>query len=112
AYFGTSSLTSCPAPAAQILKLRLSDFTVVDTLTLANGEESITTALLDSAAGFAYFGSPPGPCAQAAGRVIKVRLADFTPLGELILSGLEQSLSSAVIDRVGGLAYFGTGTGP
>ena len=58
-YFGTGT-----APG-QIVKVRVSDFTRVGTLTLAAGENYVYAGAIDSAAGYAYFGTNTSP-----GRVV------------------------------------------
>ena len=75
-------------------------------LTLNTGENYLASAVLDAAGGYAYFGTYP------LGRVVKVRLSDFTRVAGLTLSGGEDSLRSAAIDAAGGYAYFGTYTSP
>ena len=78
-----------------------------ETLTLNGGENELTCAVSDEAAGFAYFGTYTNP-----GIVVKVRLSDFTQVGALTLNEGEGYLMSAVIDPVGGFAYLGTDTWP
>lgn len=80
-------------------------FERVDALTL-NAESSFTSAaVIDTAAGFAYFGTNTSPAA-----IIKVRLSDFTRVDSLTLNTGENDVQSAVIDPAGGFAYFGTNT--
>ena len=55
--------------------------------------------MIDSAAGFAYFGTSTSP-----GIVVKVRLSDFTRVGALTLHRGEDAPSSAVIDPAAGFA--------
>lgn len=74
-----------------------------DSLPLRSQESYLGSAVIDPAAGFAYFGTGANP-----GFVVKVRLSDFTRVGALTLWGGEIGLSSAVIDPVAGFAYFGT----
>ena len=83
------------------------DFTRVDALTLNTTVHDLRSAVIDTAGGYAYFGTPTSP-----GVVVKVRLSDFTRVGALTLNSGENSLVSAVIDPAGGYAYFGTGTSP
>src|SRR5438552_3160046 len=71
------------------------------------GENFVFSAVIDPAGGFAYFGTDTSP-----GRVVKVRLSDFTRTGVLRLTPGEDALLSAVIDTAGGFAYFGTYTEP
>jgi hypothetical protein len=65
------------------------------------------SAVMDSANGFAYFGTLTAP-----GKVVKVGLSNFTRVGVVTLSNGEDDLSSAVIDTNQGFAYFGTSTAP
>jgi hypothetical protein len=76
-------------------------------LTLQTGSDNLTSAVVDTARGFAYFGTGTLP-----GRVIKVNLANFTQVATLTLNPGEDNLSTAVIDTVHGYAYFGTNTSP
>jgi len=81
--------------------------TRVGALTLNTGENDLRSAVIDVSGGFAYFGTDTSP-----GRVVKVRLSDFTRVGALTLNTGENDLWSAVIDVSGGFAYFGTDTDP
>ncbi len=76
-------------------------------ITLGAGEDYLTSAVLDQAHGFAYFGTYTSP-----GVVVKIDLATFTRVGALTLDPGEDGLSSAVIDQTHGFAYFGTSTSP
>lgn len=105
AYFGTST-----SPAS-IIKVRLSDFTRVDTITLRDGEDDLTSAVIDPRGeGYAYFGTNTSP-----GIVIKVRLSDFRRIDAITLGSSERELRSAVINLSNldnNYAYFGTDTTP
>jgi len=94
----TTTLTVIPEAKA---------FTRVGALTLNPGEDKLFSAVIDSANGFAYFGTGTSP-----GVVVKVRLSDFTRVGALTLNTGEVNLLSAVIDSANGFAYFGTFTSP
>jgi hypothetical protein len=83
------------------------NFARVGSLTFNSGENLVRCAVIDPAAGFAYFGNLTAP-----GTVVKVRLSDFTRVGVLTLNADEMFLDSAVIDPVGGFAYFGTQGSP
>src|SRR3989442_4719989 len=89
----TSALTTIPEAKA---------FSRVGALTLNPGEEYLCSAIIDSANGFAYFGTFTSP-----GVVVKVRLSDFTRVRNVIAFG-QTWFSSAVIDSTNGFAYFGT----
>jgi len=63
----------------------------------------LTSAVIDTDAGFAYFGTDSVP-----GKIIKVDLTTFTVVDTLILEYGLNHLTSAVIDTFSGYAYFGT----
>src|SRR2546422_7476722 len=77
-------------------------------LTLPPGECYFASAVIDSAHGFAFFGTDTSP-----GRVVEVKLSDFTRVDILTLPSGEDHLTSAVIDSVDTAhpAYFATDTG-
>ena len=58
------------------------------------GEITFTTAVIDAAAGFAYFGTDDIP-----GRVVKAKLSDFTRVSALTLNAGEDMLTSAAKGR-------------
>jgi len=93
--------------AATIVKVRLSDFTRTGALTLNSGEDDLESAAIDSAGGFAYFGTGTSP-----GIVVKISLSNFTRAEALTLGLGENKLAAAVDDPERGLAYFGTLTSP
>jgi hypothetical protein len=96
AYFGTSQ--------GIVVKIRLSDFTRVDTISLNLGNDNeLSSAVIDTVNGFAYFGTWEG-------KIVKIGLSDFTPAGTLTLQSGEKRLLSAIMDT-NGFAYFGTETG-
>ncbi len=68
---------------------------------------NVWCAVIDPAAGYAYFGMFTYP-----GRIVKVRLSDFTRVGALDFAPGENELYAAVIDPAAGYAYFGTFTYP
>ncbi len=82
-------------------------FSRADALTLATGEDFLRAAVIDVAAGFAYFGTYTQP-----GQIVKIRLSDFSRVAVLPLNPGEDFLRSAVIDPAAGFAYFGTDTSP
>jgi hypothetical protein len=100
-YFGTAS------SPGQVVKVLLSDMTQVGaTLTLAEGEDSLQSAVLNAEGTHAYFGTNSWP----AGKIVKVRLADMVPEATLTLLEGERFLWSAVSDGAHG--YFGTNRVP
>ncbi len=101
AYFGTWT------KPGTVVKVRLSDFTRVGTLTLDSGENGLRSAVLDSENGYVYFGAYTEP-----GIIVKINLATFTRESALTLTTNERNLTSAVIDPINETAYFGTDTKP
>src|SRR5712692_9531279 len=84
----TSALTAIPDAKA---------FSRVGVLTLNTGENNAASAVIDVAAGFAYFGTSTSP-----GVIVKVRLSDFTEVGSLTLNAGDDYLHSAIIDTAAG----------
>jgi hypothetical protein len=82
-------------------------FGATSTLLLQRGDCQLTAAAIDSAAGFAYFGTHTAP-----GAILKVRLADFTVAGTLTLQPGEDYIATADIDPAAGFGYFGTSQTP
>ena len=72
AYFGTDD------DPGKVVKIRLSDFTEVDSLTFSPAGKKTRAAVIDTANGYAYFGTDDDP-----GKVVKLRLSDFTEVGSL-----------------------------
>jgi hypothetical protein len=87
------------ASPGQIVKIRLSDFTVVSSLTLSVNDP--VSGVIDSAHGFAYFGTDDWPA-----KIVKVDLATFTEVGTITLGSGENDVERAAIDTVNGFAYF------
>ena len=81
------------------------NFTEVDSLTFSAGRKT-RSAVIDTANGYAYFGTDDDP-----GNVVKVRLSDFTEVDSLTFSAGKKT-RSAVIDTANGYAYFGTDDDP
>jgi hypothetical protein len=76
----------------------------VGSITLNPGDNQLVSAVIDPAAGYAYFGTGN----QLAGSIIKIRLSDFTRVTDLNLTSYGEHLFvSAVIDPSHGFAYFG-----
>jgi hypothetical protein len=102
-----TSKSERPQNQSDAAQLTPETFGKVGSLTLARGDSYMEAAVIDTTAGFAYFGAATNP-----GTVIKIRLSDFTRVGALVLDPGEDFLASGVIDTVGGFAYFGTVTTP
>ncbi len=81
------------------MKISLSAFTRIGSLSLNSGENVLESALIDPAGGFAYFGTDTAP-----GIVVKVRLSTFTRFSALTLNSGEDALTSAIIDPATSLA--------
>ncbi|OLE74499.1 hypothetical protein AUG19_08475 [archaeon 13_1_20CM_2_54_9] len=82
-------------------------FARVGALTLNAGENQLFSAVMDPAAGFAYFSTFTSPSI-----IVKIRLSDLTRVGSLTLNPGENNVTRAVIDTAAGYAYFGTDTSP
>jgi len=105
-YFGTYPSGGIYDKSGVIVKIRLSDFARVGTLVLNPGEDN-SGGFIDTVHGFAYFISRGTfSSSHPSGMIVKVRLSDFTRVGELTLPG-EGWPSSAVVDDRNGFAYIG-----
>jgi hypothetical protein len=79
----------------------------VGSVILNSSEDELWSAVIDPKGEFAYFGTGTSP-----GKVIKIRLSDFTRVGSITFDSGEDLLYPAVIDPRGEFAYFGTYTSP
>jgi hypothetical protein len=105
AYFGTSSTPG------NIIKIRLSDFSINQTLNLGR-LGGASSAVIDPANGYGYFGTSgcglgiftPSPPTV----IVKVRLSDLNlnKTEQLTIPATEKCIFSADIDPTGGFAYF------
>jgi uncharacterized repeat protein (TIGR01451 family) len=98
-YFGSEDNIT-----GMLVKVRLSDFTVVDDLYLYP-ENRPVSAVVDYTQGFAYFGTYPSPAG-----IVKLSLADFSraqTLRVFDLPGAGFLTSAAALDGAGGYGYFG-----
>lgn len=93
-----------------IIKVRLSDFTHVDTLFLVSSNFKPYAGVIDIKAGYAYFGGDDSIDAQ----IRRIRLSDFSSDGILTLGGVAdyKLYTGAVLDLTATFAYFGTNTDP
>lgn len=98
AYFDTAFQTP-----TVVFKIRLSDFTVVDKLSLNSG---VGEPVIDTVNGFLYYGSFGSPA-----KIFKIGLSHFDRLDQLTLTTGQNLLEGAVIDTSRGFAYF-AGDGP
>jgi filamentous hemagglutinin family protein len=105
---GTTDITLAgPLSGYHNLQLIPGGYANVGSLIVQLGEDRVRCAVIDTAGGFAYFGTETTP-----GIIIKVRLSDFTRVGAITLNNGEDSLITGVIDTVNSYAYFGTRTIP
>ena len=71
------------------------------------GENYIQPAVIDPLNGYAYFG-----CYTTPGRVVKVRLSDFSVVETISFFAGAVGVVSSVIDAAKGLSYWGCATTP
>lgn len=105
AYFGTAPQSG--NGNGRVIGVQLSDLTQAGSVELNTGEDPLRTAVIDAAAGVAFFGVSSEP-----GSVVKVQLDPLTRVSGLRLSAAAFNFWSAVIDPANGFAYFGTWTQP
>ncbi|MDO8581465.1 MAG: DUF2341 domain-containing protein [bacterium] len=80
----------------------------VEKLQLTSGQgRALSTAVIDAAGEFLYFGTFEIPA-----KIIKIRLSDFSYIAAKQLTGRDGELNNAVIDTSSGFAYFTTQTTP
>ena len=102
---------ACSTSPGRIVKIKLGTFTEVSSLTLPSGigEDAPRRGVIDTANGVAYFATNN---ATGNPRVIKVSLGtgDSQPqrINSIQLDTSPNRIGSAVIDTVGGFAYFGS----
>lgn len=101
---------------ARIIKMDLGEDTAdlpvqVATLVLEGGEQNISCGMIDSDAGFAWFGTESNPA-----RIIKVSLGEGTDPPKLIASvtlpAADRQLRCAAHDKAANMGYFGVNTSP
>jgi hypothetical protein len=98
----------------QIVKIDADTLVQAGEITLAAGEGDLTSAVIDPAGAFAYFGANTQP-----GRIVRVDLGTFERTGTITLEAAgvgdlygEDYPQSAVISPTGDFAYFGLATFP
>jgi hypothetical protein len=89
----------------EIIKVNLSNMTRVGSI--SSTIFGLSTALIDTNAGFAYFGGGAG----LNGAVSKIQLSNFTFVSSITLSGIG-GVTSGIIDTTNHFAYFGSGDSP
>src|SRR5207245_2025741 len=110
AYFGTDPFTNYRLPSelpGLVVKVDVSTFTNASAISMSPGETNASPSVIDSAAGFAYFGT-----SASLGSIVKIRLSNFTRVGALSLNGGESGLTGSFIDPAAEFAYFGTSASP
>ena len=105
---GYAYLWTAPSGAtpAALLKLNLSNLASEGALLFGAGDQ-VTFCVIDSLRKYAYFGTETSP-----GKIVRVRLSDFTMARTLTLNLGQNKIVSGVIDRNNAFAYFGTDTSP
>lgn len=99
---GYAYIISRGSPSSTVKKVRISDFTEVDSLILA-GAGQYEASAIDVGAGFLYVGGA---------ELIKIRLSDFTIADTMILDLGEDLLISSAMDIANGFAYFAASRNP
>ena len=96
-------------PHSIVVKVRLSDFTIANSLTLTSGFANGLASVVDPAAGYLYYATFPLDGVTNYARIVRVRLSDFSENATLNTPIGDNSTGAAVIDPAGGFAYFTTG---
>ena len=105
AYFGTYT------SPGKVIKVQLSDFTRNAALTLNTGEDYLHSAAIDVSGGYVYFGNDTIIDGDiTGGKVIKIRLSDFTRFFAQTLNPGENRFLSMAIDPGNHYLYAGTYT--
>jgi hypothetical protein len=98
---------------AKIVKIALSTFAEVGSVTLASGEDkSFLASLADAKKGYAYFVTIPNAAGPNISRVVKVKMTPGSNppvrIGAVDLDTVPSSIDGGSIDTVHGYAYYGT----
>jgi hypothetical protein len=98
---------------AKIVKIALSTFTELGSVTLASGEDkSLLASFADAKKGYAYFVTTPNTAGPNISRVVKVKMtAGANPpvrIGAVDLDTVPSFIDGGSIDPVHGYAYYGT----
>lgn len=93
----------------EIVKLRLSDMTVVDSILMDYPYTNLQTGGSDAGGDFAFLATFTAASPES---VVKIRLSDMELLDSLTLNAGDDYLYSAVVDPQSGFAYFGTTNNP
>jgi sugar lactone lactonase YvrE len=121
AYFGTETIPGIVVKVAlgsgNAPPGRSSGTDDVGTTPLKTGEYNLSCAVINTSAGYAYFGTSTNPgivvkVALGAGNAPPKRVGGTDDVGATPLKTGENDLSCAAIDSVAGYAYFGTNTSP
>ena len=98
---------------ARIVKIALSTFTELGSVTLASGEErSLLASSADAKKGYAYFVTTPNTTGPNISRVVKVKMTPGANppvrIGAVDLDVVPAFIDGGSIDTVHGYAYYGT----
>ena len=98
---------------AKIVKIALSTFTELGSMTLAAGEErSLLASFADAKKGYAYFVTTPNTTGPSISRVVKVKMTPGANppvrIGAVDLDAVPSFVDGGSIDTVHGYAYYGT----
>ena len=98
---------SSGAAPGKINKLRVSDMTVVGTLTLNPGEDAVSAIAVDPSGTFGYAITRTSPT-----RLVKIRLSNLTRVGAIPLATGSDDGAAIAIDPAGAFAFVVLPTGP
>ncbi len=105
----------CSGTPAKVVKVALSNFTAVSSVTLNAGENNFAWGQIDTKNGYAYFASYILFNAPAIPQMIKIKLTPGTNapirLGTVNLGGTPVPLWTSSIDTLHGYAYYCTDNG-
>lgn len=98
---------------AKIVKISLSTFTELGSVTLAPGEErALLASAADAKKGYAYFITTPNTTGPNISRVVKIKMTPGSNppirVGAVDLDNVPASIDGGSIDTVHGYAYYGT----
>ena len=103
----------CSGTPAKVVKVALSTFTELGSVTLAAGENSfLLGTLVDAQKGYAYFVTAPNSTPSNIPQVVKVKMTSGTNppvrIGAVNLDTVGVFVDGASIDTLHGYAYYGT----
>ncbi|MDB6026375.1 MAG: hypothetical protein JWM68_2598 [Verrucomicrobiales bacterium] len=105
----------CSGTPATVVKVALSTFTKVSSVTLNAGENSYAWGQIDTQKGYAYFATWASAVAPAVPQILKIKLTPGTNapqrIGSVNLGATPVSLWAGSIDTLHGYLYYGTDMG-